>query len=185
MPVHPTAADLDALLAELLGAGVELIVVGGAAAVLQGAPVTTLDLDIVHRRTPENVARLLDVLLRLDATMRYDLANRRLRPTAEMLAGRGQINLSTTLGPLDPLCEIGDGLGYDELLPRTETIIDQGLTVRVLDLPTLISTKMHAGRPKDRMVVPILVATLKERRDIASREQGSKEQGSKDEPDEG
>lgn len=55
----------------------------------------------------------------------------------------------------------------------------------MLDLPTLISTKMHAGRPKDRMVVPILVATLKERRDMASREQGSKEQGSKDKSDEG
>jgi len=64
--------------------------------VLQGAPITTNDLDIVHQRTSANVARLLEVLLQLDATMRYDFAHRGLRPTAEMLSGRGQINLSTS-----------------------------------------------------------------------------------------
>lgn len=73
---HPKAADLGALLTALSDAGVEFIVVDGAAAVLQGAPITTLDLDVVHRRTPENVARLLGVLLRLNATMRYGLADR-------------------------------------------------------------------------------------------------------------
>ena len=98
MQWHPKAADLPALLAKLCDAGVEFIIVGGVAAVLQGVPITTIDLDIVHRRTPENVARLLEVLHNLDATMRYDLARRGLRPTAEMLAGKGQINLSTSLG---------------------------------------------------------------------------------------
>jgi len=83
--------------------------VGGAAAVLHGAPIATQDLDIVHRRTEENVARLMNVLVRLDAIMRNDLANRGLRPTAAMLLGYGQMNLSTSLGPLDPLCELGKG----------------------------------------------------------------------------
>src|SRR5882724_5212721 len=72
MPSHPKVTDLRALIAELCTAGVEFIVVGGAAAVIQGAPITTNDLDIVHRRTPENVARLLAVMLQLDATIRYD-----------------------------------------------------------------------------------------------------------------
>src|SRR5678816_1872913 len=116
MQRHPSAADLQALLARLCEAGVEFIIVGGAAAVMQGAPITTNDLDIVHRRTPENVARLLEVLLQLDAIMRYDFAHRGLRPTAEMLAGRGQINLSTSLGPIDPLCQLDEGRGSDELL---------------------------------------------------------------------
>jgi len=163
MQRHPKAADLPALLAQLCDAGVEFIIVGGAAAVIQGAPITTNDLDIVHRRTPENVARLLDLLLRLDATMRYDLANRGLRPTAEMLSGHGQINLSTSLGPIDPLCEIGEGQGYDELVEHSQSVVDEGRVLRVLDLPTLISVKAKAGRPKDRMVLPILIATLQER----------------------
>jgi hypothetical protein len=163
MPRHPKAADLPALVAKLCDAGVEFIIVGGASAVLQGAPITTNDLDIVHRRTPENVARLLEVLLQLDATMRYDFAHRGLRPTAEMLAGRGQINLSTSLGPIDPLCELDAGQGYDELLAHSQFMSDGERVLRVLDLPTLIAVKTKAGRPKDRVVLPILIATLQER----------------------
>jgi len=40
-----------------------------AACVIQGAPITTNDLDMVHRRTPDNSERLLDPLLQLDATI--------------------------------------------------------------------------------------------------------------------
>jgi len=163
MQSHPRAADLAALLAKLCGAEVEFIIVGGVAAVLQGVPITTNDLDIVHRRTPENVARLLDALLSLDAIMRYDVARRGLRPTAEMLAGNGQINLSTSLGPIDPLCELDAGQGYDELLPHSVSVVDEGHLLHVLDLPTLIAAKTKAGRPKDRIVLPILIATLQER----------------------
>lgn len=163
MPRHPKAADLPALVAKLCDAGVEFIIVGGASAVLQGAPITTNDLDIVHRRTPENVARLLEVLLQLDATMRYDFVHRGLRPTAEMLSGRGQINLSTSLGPIDPLCELDAGQGYDELLAHSLVMSDGEHALRVLDLPTLIAVKTRAGRPKDRVVLPILIATLQER----------------------
>lgn len=97
MPSHPKAADLPALLAKLCDSGIEFIIVGGVAAVLQGAPITTTDLDIVHRRTPANVVRLLDVLRELDAIMRYDMARRNLRPTAEMLAGRGQIRSASSM----------------------------------------------------------------------------------------
>jgi hypothetical protein len=43
----------------LVAGDVEFVVVGMAAGVLQGAPVSTLDLDIVYRGTPENVKRLL------------------------------------------------------------------------------------------------------------------------------
>jgi hypothetical protein len=163
MQSHPKAADLAALLAKLCDAGVEFIIVGGVAAVLQGVPITTSDLDIVHRRTPENVLRLLDVLHELDAFMRYDMARRGLRPTAEMLGGRGQINLSTSLGPLDPLCELHSGQGYDELLPHSVSVRDEGRLLYVLDLRTLITAKTNAGRPKDRIVLPILIATLQER----------------------
>jgi len=35
---------------------VEFVVVGMTAGILQGAPVSTVDLDVVHRRSPENVA---------------------------------------------------------------------------------------------------------------------------------
>ena len=80
----PGSADGGELLRRLADAGVEFIVVGGAAAVLHGAPITTEDLDIVHRRSPENVSRLKSLLDELDARVR-ELADRRLRPQESAL----------------------------------------------------------------------------------------------------
>lgn len=156
---HPRQADLAALIDALLAGGVEFIVVGGAAAVLHGAPTTTIDLDIVHRRTPENVERLAEVLSDLDAVHR-DLAGRVIRPAREALAGEGQLNLSTALGPLDPLCRLHDGRGYDELLPHSIILTDGDRQIRVVDLPTLITIKASTGRARDRMVLPLLGALL-------------------------
>jgi hypothetical protein len=77
--------------------------------------------------------------------------------------GGGQINISTTLGPIDPLCELDAGQGYDELLAHSELLVDEGRQLRVLDLPTLIRVKTKAGRPKDRVMLSVLIATLQER----------------------
>lgn len=162
MAEHPKQADLQALVETLVGAGVELIVVGGAAALLQGAPTTTLDLDIVHRQTQENVERLARLLGSLDAYVR-EPANRRLRPDASLLLGRGQINLSTSLGPLDLLCRLHDGRGYDELLPHSEIVSDGQIEIRTIDLPTLVEIKSSTGRNKDKLLVPVLLALLAER----------------------
>lgn len=151
---HPAQADLDALIQALLAASVEFIVVGGAAAVLHGAPITTQDLDIVHRRTADNVQRLSKLLVELDATFR----GRDLRPSAALLAGTGQLNLSTNLGPLDPLCVLHDGRGYEELLPHTTVLTDGPSAIRVLDLETLIGVKAATGRARDKLVLPILLA---------------------------
>ena len=41
--------------------------------------------------------------------------------------------------------------------------VDEGRQLRVLDLPTLIRVKTKAGRPKDRVMLPVLIATLQER----------------------
>ena len=130
---------------------------------LHGAPITTQDLDIVHRRSPENVTRLLAVLDAIDAVIRPVLSGQPRRPTAELLAGRGQLNLSTNFGPLDPLCELHDGQGFEDLLPHSEEVTDGSLHLRVLDLPTLIAIKASTGRAKDKLVVPILLALQRER----------------------
>lgn len=156
-------AGASDLLERLLAAGVEFIVVGGGAAVMQGAPVATKDVDIVHSRSPENVERLLRVLLDLHAYDRADLAKRRLPPRAAALAGRGHLLFDTDLGELDVLCEIDGDKGYEELLPHARSLQGAGRTVLVLDLPMLIEVKARAGRPKDRWVLPLLIATLEER----------------------
>ena len=62
--------DLRTLLLELADSGADFVVVGGIAAVLQGVPMATFDLDVVHSRSPENVRRLLHLLEHLDASSR-------------------------------------------------------------------------------------------------------------------
>ena len=59
-----------ALLTVLQQSGADFILVGGLAAVLQGAPVQTFDVDILYSRDSKNVERLLGVLHSLDAIFR-------------------------------------------------------------------------------------------------------------------
>ncbi len=140
---------------------VEFIVVGGIAAVLNGAPISTFDLDIVHQRTPENVARLMAALAALDARYR-DLAGRLLRPQIEAIAGDGHHLLLTNCGPVDVLGRIGAGEGFDELRGESNSHLLGDLKVVVLNLSALIRTKQAAGREKDLAVLPILRRTLSE-----------------------
>jgi len=58
---------LSELLEGLSHAGIEFILVGGLAAVIQGAPITTLDVDIVPRQTPDNIAKLAGFLKAAEA----------------------------------------------------------------------------------------------------------------------
>lgn len=144
-------------------AGVEFILVGGLAAALNGAPVNTFDIDIVHSRDAGNIARILPVLEALDAIFRMQ-PERRLKPNASHLASTGHQNLLTRLGPLDLLGTIGRNLGYPDLLPHSiELEIGEGLRIRVLNLETLIALKEQRGGEKDLAVLPILRRTLEER----------------------
>ncbi len=156
---RPKQADLAALIESLTSAGVEFIVVGGAAAVLHGAPTSTIDLDIVHRQTVDNVSRLMSVLKRLDTIYR-DPAGRHIVPTQDDLMGKGQLSLVTELGPLDPLCRLHDGRGFDELITHTVILSDEEVSICVLDLKTLIEIKESTKRPRDQLVVPLLAALL-------------------------
>lgn len=156
------APDFATALDALARAEVDFIVVGMLAGNLQGVPLSTLDVDIVHRRTPENVSRLHAALLAIDA--RY-LMRRDLMPQPSHLSGPGHNLLLTKLGRLDVLGAIGDNEDYDALLPHTvEVAIGPGLTIRVLDLPTLIRMKEKAAREKDVAALPHLRRTLIERR---------------------
>ncbi|MCW5809189.1 MAG: hypothetical protein KIT31_42940 [Deltaproteobacteria bacterium] len=158
---HPPTADLEALLSAL--DGVEYIVVGGAAAVIHGAPVTTSDLDIVPRQHEGDIARLEAVLAQLDARFRPVRADRDIAPTVEHLSGHGQLNLITRYGPLDILLRLHDARGYDELVGTSQQIVEGDIRLRVIDLDALIDIKRSTGRTRDAVTVPLLLA-IKARR---------------------
>ena len=157
-------SDFLAALRALRDGGVEFIVAVGLAAVLNGAPINTYDLDIVPLRDEDNVDRLLQVLGRLDGIYRLQ-PDRKLRPAATHLRSTGHHNLITNCGPLDILGTIGRGLGYVDLLPHTVAMkIGGGTEVRVLDLETIIALKEELAGEKDLAVLPILRRTLEEKR---------------------
>jgi hypothetical protein len=92
---------------------VEHIVVGGVAAVIHGAPITTFDLDTLVRLDQENAARLLKALSELEA--RYREQEMLLKPTQDDIMAGGHMLLMTRAGPLDVLGFIGDGQRYEDL----------------------------------------------------------------------
>jgi predicted nucleotidyltransferase len=158
--------DFFLTLRALADAHVDFILVGGLAAVVNGAPINTFDVDVVHSRDPTNISCLMPVLESLDAIYRIQPA-RRLKPTESYLASPGHQNLLTRHGPLDLLGTIGSNLAYEDLLPHSvEMDIGEGVHVRVLDLETLIAIKEELGGEKDRAVLPILRRTLEEKKKL-------------------
>ena len=61
------------------------------------------------------------------------------------------------------LARLHDGRDYEDLAPRSVLMESDELRLRVIDLPTLIEIKQSTGRVRDRMVVPVLIALLRER----------------------
>ena len=140
---------------------VEFIIVGGVCAVLHGAPITTFDLDLVHSRAPDNLSCLMKALMDLDAFYRGH--PKQIKPDVESLASPGHHLLITRFGPLDLLGTIEKDLGYADLIGHSEEIQIENLAFRILSLEYLIEIKEEASREKDRLILPVLKHTLKER----------------------
>lgn len=152
------------LLAVLARHRVDFLVVGATAAVLEGASLTTFDLDVVVATSPENRERLLAALIEIDAVY-VDPLRRGIRPNEERLRTHRMNLLETRLGRLDVMMEIAPGWRWEDLLPRSRTIEIEGLEVRILCLDAVIESKEATGRDKDRAALPHLREALQLRRE--------------------
>jgi predicted nucleotidyltransferase len=150
------------MLQTLVRLQVEFVIVGGVAGALQGAPVLTQDVDIVYRIDEANIARLKAALTQLNAVSRGD--PRRLAFDETHLRATGQKLAMTDAGPLDVLGSINDGVRFEDLVDSSDVLEVAGVEVRVLSLERLIELKRQLGRPKDLAALPVLEATLRERR---------------------
>jgi len=159
-----TSANLSEILEGLLEEGIDFILVGGLAAVIQGAPVTTMDVDIVHKKTPQNVAKLLAFLKSVDGFYRR-LDDKLIEPKESDLSGEGHCLFMTRLGPLDVLAIIEEGKSYEDLLDHTVEFEFKGYTLRVLDLKMLIQLKRSSTDPRDKQRLPVLKETLRQLED--------------------
>ena len=116
---------------------------------MQGAPITTMDIDIVHRQTSENISKLINFLKSIGSYHRR-LEDKVIEPISEHISGEGHSLFVTNFGPLDVLGTIEAGASYDDLINHTVEIEFRGHTIRVLDLETLVELKKDSKDPRDK-----------------------------------
>jgi predicted nucleotidyltransferase len=155
--------DYPGLLRALVDAGVDFIIVGGAAATAHGAARLTQDLDVVYARDPSNLARLAAALAPHEPYLRGAPADLPFRLDAETLRRGLNFTLTSKLGDIDLLGEIVGGGGYDALIGHTIEIELFGVRCRCLGLDKLIDVKRAAGRPKDLEALAELETIREER----------------------
>ena len=129
------------------------------AAVAQGAPLTTSDLDLCYRRPADNYSKLADAMRPLLPKLRGANADIPFLWDQKTLENGCNFTLETDGRAVDLLGQLTGVGGYEDLFPGAATIQLFGHDVRVMGLADLIRAKKAAGRTKDLLALPILRAT--------------------------
>ena len=151
---------IDSVAAAMAAHHLDGILIGNAAAAIQGAPVTTLDLDFFFRDTPSNRRKLKAVARDLRACI--------LRPyypvSSLFRVVRDEDGMQLNFMPQ------AHGIrSFESLRSRASRVDLGGASILVADLADVIRSKRAAGRPRDRAVLPVLEATLEEKRSHGAR----------------
>jgi hypothetical protein len=155
MNARPILATLARALAEH---GLEAVLIGNAAAALQGAPVTTLDFDFLFRKTPRNLRKLKAVAKSLGAVVL-----RPYYPASDLFrVVRDEDSLQA-----DFMSVIHGGKSFASIRSRALRMSFGGRPLLVADLADVIRSKRAAGRPRDRAVLEVLEKTLDEKKKIS------------------
>jgi hypothetical protein len=139
-----------ALLEALEALGVRYLIVGMGAALIEGAPGTTQDLDLWFGTIDET--RLSEAARRAGG---FYTSGFGVQPPAVGGAGLDRLDLVLTASGLESF--------EQEFAGAREYDLD-GLIVKVLPLERVIVSKRAAQRPKDAAQIPMLEATLAARR---------------------
>ena len=137
----------EAFLEALVEEGVHFLLVGLAAAALQGAPAVTQDVDLWFSDLSD--PRLLRALKRVGAVYVAPSLN-----NPPLLAGGGTdlFDIVIHMHGLD---------GFEAETRRALRVRIGGVEVPVLPLDRIIVSKRATGRPKDKAILPILEDTLR------------------------
>jgi hypothetical protein len=154
---------------------VEFVVVGVIAAVAQGSPVRTRDLDVTPLSSAANCERLASALRSVRAKLRLtDGTGLEFPIEPRFLAGNESLTLPTRFGVLDLVFMPAGTGGFDDLRRNAiEVELGTSRPMLVAALTDVIRMKEAAGRPKDVAQLPALRQTLEV---IREREQRDRRQ---------
>jgi len=133
--------------------GLEAVLVGNAAAALQGAPVTTLDFDFMFRKTVANLGKLKKLARRLDAVIL-----RPYYPASELY----RVVVEDTGLQLDFMSVLTGISSFSSLRSRARQETFGRGRLWVARLEDIIASKRKLGRPRDKAVLGVLEKTLDE-----------------------
>ena len=145
-----------ALLTGLVDGGVDFVIAGGVAVVLQAQPRFTKDLDICYAPDPANLERLGVVLTGLNARLRGIDEDIPFVADARMLRQTQILTLTTDDGDLDLLVDPSGAPPYAELRAKADLLDVAGIEVRVASIEHLTAMKQAAGRPQDLIDIEAL-----------------------------
>jgi len=131
----------------------EAVMIGNAAAALQGAPVTTVDFDFLFRPTPRNLTKLKAIARSLEATI--------LRPYYPASDLYRLVRDDDGL-QVDFMGTIHGVRSFAGVRDRADPIAVGGVELLVASLIDIIKSKRAARRPRDLAVLEILVKAHEE-----------------------
>ena len=139
----------EEIIKALVRAKVRFVVIGGVAATIQGSARFTNDIDICYDTDPQNIARLVRLLLKWKAYLRgvdpglpfiLDERQFRITPVMTLITDKGAIDV------LDTVPGVGD---YGAAMEVSEPVKIGSIEFRSLTLDALIASKRAVRRPKD------------------------------------
>jgi predicted nucleotidyltransferase len=133
--------------ATLNEAGARYLVIGGIACILHGHVRATADVDILIEPTLDNAARVLEALSRVG----YGFAS-------EWLPDEILSKPITIIGddPRVDIFTVAGSVKYAEAITRSTTVTVDGVTVPLVGLDDLITSKKQTGRAQDIADVEVL-----------------------------
>ena len=146
--------------------GVRYVLIGGAALELHGSGYRTEDVDLVYARDSANIERLVRALalFRPRLRVRGEPAGLPILFDARFISNGENFTFVTDIGDVDIFGRIAGNFTFETLQPLAARFDMDGVTVSMLTLHGLRTTKMAAGRPKDALALPEIEAMLEAER---------------------
>lgn len=138
------------ILKRLLDQQVDLVMVGGMAAMFHGSPLVTQDIDFSIPFDAPTFSKVLSALRDVRPTFRQRPDRLPLWDDPERLAKLNVLLVETDLGNVDFIRDVTGVGSFQEAYAQSESVeVAPGISCRILNLDALIAAKRAAGRPKD------------------------------------